>query len=171
MIYVYTPAHNYATLKRMPLFNFPLVWNAVGVERNNPRQHLFINHQRNALLLDLQWEIPPPPPPSPHCHSFSCSSKMSYSFVPGTRLDRPQIEYMTYCHNRRPFPILHCKEPILEIRNIYSQKRNCATTVPISTFMCLWAIYFIPTVDLPILLQEICGQILGIYKSLTDTWM
>jgi hypothetical protein len=54
MIYVYTPAHNYATLKRMPLFNFPLVWNAVGVERNNPRQHLFINHQRNALLLDLQ---------------------------------------------------------------------------------------------------------------------
>jgi hypothetical protein len=27
---------------------------------------------------------------------------------------------------------------------------------PISTFMCLWAIY-IPTIDLPILLQEICG--------------
>jgi|LakMenE01Jun11ns_1017448.scaffolds.fasta_scaffold9151048_1 hypothetical protein len=28
---------------------------------------------------------------------------------------------------------------------------------------------YIPTMDLPILLQEICGQILGIYKSLTDT--
>jgi hypothetical protein len=27
----------------------------------------------------------------------------------------------------------------------------------------------IPTMDLPILLQEICGPILGIYKSLTDT--
>jgi hypothetical protein len=26
----------------------------------------------------------------------------------------------------------------------------------------------IPTIDLPILLQEICGQILGIYKSLTQ---
>ncbi len=51
---LYIPAHNYATLKRMPLFNFPLIWNAVGAERNNPRQHLFIKHQRNALLLDLQ---------------------------------------------------------------------------------------------------------------------
>jgi hypothetical protein len=28
---------------------------------------------------------------------------------------------------------------------------------------------YIPTNDLPILLQEICGLILGIYKSLTDT--
>jgi hypothetical protein len=28
---------------------------------------------------------------------------------------------------------------------------------------------YIPTIDLPILLQEIFGSILGIYKSLTDT--
>jgi hypothetical protein len=28
---------------------------------------------------------------------------------------------------------------------------------------------YIPTIDLPILLQEICGPILGIYKLLTDT--
>jgi hypothetical protein len=27
----------------------------------------------------------------------------------------------------------------------------------------------IPMIDLPILLQEICGLVLGIYKSLTDT--
>ncbi len=30
---------------------------------------------------------------------------------------------------------------------------------------------YIPTINLPILLQEICGPILGKYKSLTDTWM
>jgi hypothetical protein len=28
---------------------------------------------------------------------------------------------------------------------------------------------YIPTMGLPFLLEEICGQILGIYKSLTDT--
>jgi hypothetical protein len=28
---------------------------------------------------------------------------------------------------------------------------------------------YIPTIDLPILLQELCGPIRGIYKSLTDT--
>jgi hypothetical protein len=28
---------------------------------------------------------------------------------------------------------------------------------------------YIPTIGLPILLEEICGPILGLYKSLTDT--
>jgi hypothetical protein len=28
---------------------------------------------------------------------------------------------------------------------------------------------YIPTMELPFLLKEICGPILGIYKSLTDT--
>ncbi len=30
---------------------------------------------------------------------------------------------------------------------------------------------YIPTMGLPFLLEEICGLILGTYKSLTDTWM
>ncbi len=30
---------------------------------------------------------------------------------------------------------------------------------------------YIPTIDLSILLQEICGTVLGIYKSLTLTWL
>ncbi len=30
---------------------------------------------------------------------------------------------------------------------------------------------YIPTMSLPVLLEEICRLILGIYKSLIDTWM
>ncbi len=30
---------------------------------------------------------------------------------------------------------------------------------------------YIPTIGLPIVLEEICRSILGLYKSLTDTWM
>jgi len=37
--------------------------------------------------------------------------------------------------------------------------------------VCERFILYIPTIDLPILLQEICGPIMGIYKSLTDTCM
>ncbi len=36
---------------------------------------------------------------------------------------------------------------------------------------CVCERFYIPTIDLPILLQELCGPILGKYKSLTDTWM
>ncbi len=57
---------------------------------------------------------------------------------------------------------MRCKEPIPQILNKYSQKRNCAATVPIPYIHVSVSDLYIPTMDLPILLPEICGPILGI---------
>ncbi len=38
----------------------------------------------------------------------------------------------------------HCKDTIPKIRNKYSRKRNCAASISISKFVCLWAIYIFP---------------------------
>ncbi len=66
---------------------------------------------------------------------------------------------------------VHCKEKKPKLRNKYFQKRNCAVTVPISTFLCLWANYIFPRSICLCCYRKICEPILGIYKSLTDKWM
>jgi hypothetical protein len=64
---------------------------------------------------------------------------------------------------------LLCKELIPKIQIKNSQERNCAAgQSPISVSV---SDLCIPTIDLTILLQEICGPILGIYKSLAHRHM
>ncbi len=49
---------------------------------------------------------------------------------------------------------------------MYSFSGNSAASAPISTFMCLWAIYIVHISS-----SRIGRPIVGIYKSLTDAWM
>ncbi len=48
-------------------------------------------------------------------------------------------------------------------------KRNCAGSVPTLTFMCLLAIYIFQGSVCLFCCRKICGPILGIFKSVTDT--
>jgi hypothetical protein len=61
------------------------------------------------------------------------------------------------------------RDTIPKIWDKYSQKRNSAASVLNSTFMCLWAIYILLRLVYLFCCRKICGLILEIYKSLTDT--
>ncbi len=96
-------------------------------------------------------QFAPPPPPhiilshetvSTHnvfCYKSSFSKKSTAIFY---TLKREKI--LNTWHGVHTDFITHCKEPIPKIENKYSQERNFAATVPISTFVCLWAIYIFP---------------------------
>jgi hypothetical protein len=47
---LYVPAHNYATLKRMPLFSFPKVWNEDTNPKLNPSPRSYLKSVKSALL-------------------------------------------------------------------------------------------------------------------------
>ncbi len=63
------------------------------------------------------------------------------------------------------FGCLHCTDSIPKIHNKYSQKWNCAASVPILTFMFQWAIYIFPRSVCLFCCRKIGGRVVGIHKS------
>ncbi len=63
------------------------------------------------------------------------------------------------------------KDTIPKIQNKYSRKWNWAASFPIPTFIFLRAIYVFPGAVCLFCCRKIGGPIVGIYKSLTETWM
>jgi hypothetical protein len=96
---------------------------------------------------------------------------------PGEPIDRAQASEkaeMIICTNKICIAILSRKLGALQRTNtensnqIFPKKDVRGHSPNFHNHVSVSNLY-IPTIDLPILLQKICGLILGIYKSLTDT--
>ncbi len=98
-----------------------------------------------ANHVTVCWD---PPTINPRC-------TFDYEFAKSYRPNRKQGNF-------------HYTVPKIEF--MFSRKRNCVVSVPIPTFMCLWAIYIFPGLVHIFGCSIIDRPILEIYKSLTDIW-
>ncbi len=67
--------------------------------------------------------------------------------------------------------VIHCKDKNTDISKQIFPKKEYQGLSPNFHIRASVRDLYIPTIGLPIPLEEICRPILGLYKSLTDTWM
>jgi hypothetical protein len=105
------------------------------------------------------------------CMKRVLTSKSSVCFVRFTY-------FCIYCRLSLLYDGKGVKHNAPKIPFMYSSSKNCSASVPISTFMCLWAIYIFPgsihifpEYLLLVPFSRIGRSILEIYKSQRDIWM
>jgi hypothetical protein len=109
---LFIPQHNFATIKRMPMFNFDCIWNEEGAEKKLKPVYLLAKCEKIAFSdhFIITPLAPPPHPPAPHppdpptlCSiAFSSLWSSIVILLPRTR-SWPPKEDMTLGHIRRPF--------------------------------------------------------------------
>ncbi len=72
------------------------------------------------------------------------------------------------CQRRYPLKTTLQRKNTEILKQIFPEKEYRGLS-PNSHIQASVSDLYIPTIGLPILLEEICGPILGLYKSLTDT--
>ncbi len=75
------------------------------------------------------------------CCASACCTAGPISNLGSAPQRRPSTERM---YNKSGSLRVLCKDKMPKIWNKFSQKRNIGVSVPISTFMCLWANYIFP---------------------------
>jgi hypothetical protein len=51
---LYVPAHNLASIKRLPFFSFPKIWNEdININKLNPSSNIYLKSVKSALLNSL----------------------------------------------------------------------------------------------------------------------
>jgi hypothetical protein len=50
---LYVPAHNFATIKRFPLFSFPKTWNEDNNDKYNPSLNIYMRSVKTAYLNSI----------------------------------------------------------------------------------------------------------------------
>ncbi len=128
---------------------------------------------------------PNPDPPDPHVFVSPGSVSGSGSFYhQAKKVRKTLISFILWLLldflSSGSTPTCHGSRTLILSLTAKNQYRKLETNIPrkgisrpMSQFpqscVCERFIYSIPTIDLSIILQDICGPILGIYKSLSDT--
>jgi hypothetical protein len=143
---------------------------------------MFKNARRDTEVLSVYlWQGPRPicPPGDPvttHHNSMKKNLKKKIIF----NMDTCKIVLQEASDQVQAFLFLVLKDILLvilgsctaknqyrKLKQIFPEKELCGHSPNFHIHVSVSDLY-IPTIDLPILLQEVCGQILGIYKPLTD---